>query len=352
MKLSNSPRIAITGLARGENPQPGGALVRSIRRAWPNAYIVGLVYDAQESGIYADDKPDIVHTIPYPSSGKQALLDRIETILEISSFDILLPTLDAEIEPLIKMNDALIEMGITTIIPSLDSFQKRTKANLTELCKNADVRTPKTLTAQSASSAIEAAKEIGFPAFIKGPYYDAYRVYGSSDIIARANALLAEWGGPLLLQEEKLGSEFNIIGVGDGEGKILTKCSVRKTVVSSKGKGYGGVTVNDPKLNELCDKIISELQWFGPFELEFIREESTGDYYLLEINPRFPAWADVPALLGSNMAQTAILLATGQELETQGDCPVGQFFLRHNIDLVGSVNEFGQLMANGTLQTI
>ena len=243
-------------------------------------------------------------------------------------------------------------MGVTTIIPSLDSFQKRSKANLTELCDSAGVKTPKTLSAVDASAALEAAEDIGFPTFIKGPYYDAYKVYGSDDVIARANHLLAEWGGPLLVQEEKLGSEFNIIGVGDGKGNIVTKCSVRKTVVSSKGKGYGGVTVRDPKLNELCDKLISELQWYGPFELEFLREESTEDYYLLEINPRFPAWADVPAQLGSNMAETAILLAQGQTVDPVDDCPVCQFFLRHNVDLVGSVNEFGQLMANGTLQTI
>ena len=42
----------------------------------------------------------------------------------------------------------------------------------------------------------------------------------------------------------------------------------------------------------------------------------------------------------------------GYAVDPVDDCPVGQFFLRHNVDLVGSVNEFGQLMANGTLQTI
>ena len=108
--------------------------------------------------------------------------------------------------------------------------------------------------------------------------------------------------------------------------------------------------MSDPKLSELCSKLIQELQWYGPYELEFLREESTGDYYLLEINPRFPAWADVPAQLGSNMAETAVLLAQGHAVEPVDDCPVGHFFLRHNIDLVGSVNEFGQLMATGSLE--
>ena len=118
----SSPRIAITGLARGENPQPGGALVRSIRRAWPKAMIVGLVYDAQESGIYAEDRPDVVFTIPYPSSGQKMLLDRLDSIREQVPYDILLPTLDAEIEPLLGMESDLLERGVVTIIPSPESF--------------------------------------------------------------------------------------------------------------------------------------------------------------------------------------------------------------------------------------
>ena len=38
-------RVAITGLQRGDNPQPGAAIVRSLRRTL-EVEIVGLVYDA------------------------------------------------------------------------------------------------------------------------------------------------------------------------------------------------------------------------------------------------------------------------------------------------------------------
>ena len=120
-------------------------------------------------------------------------------------------------------------------------------------------------------------------------------------------------------------------------------------MVSSKGKGYGGVTIHDPELSGQCERLIRHLKWAGPFELEFLREASTGDFYLLEMNPRFPAWADVPALLGLNMAELVVRQAEGEAVAPLGGCPAGQFFLRHNVDLIGSVHDLGQLMSMGTL---
>ncbi len=323
--------------------------MRSLRRAWPEAFIVGLVYDAQESGIYADERPDVVFTIPYPSAGKQALLDRLDVVLEQASFEVLLPTLDAEIEPLIHLDHLLRERGVTAVLPGSDSFQERSKQNLSKLCEKCDVLTPTTVVVNDDIAAAQAAGKLGFPVFVKGPFYDAYQVFGQDDLLARSQTLLAEWGGPLLVQEAKEGVEFNMIGVGDGEGGLLASCTVRKTVVSSKGKGYGGVTIHDPGLSGQCERLIRQLKWSGPFELEFLKESSTGDFYLLEMNPRFPAWADVPALLGVNMAELVVRRAKGEAVVPLGDCPAGRFFLRHNVDLVGSVNDLGQLMSMGTL---
>ena len=70
-----TPRVAVSGLHRGENPQPGAGIIRSIRRQFPDATIVGLVYDALESGIYVNGGPDVVYTVPYPSAGAEAFLD-------------------------------------------------------------------------------------------------------------------------------------------------------------------------------------------------------------------------------------------------------------------------------------
>jgi carbamoyl-phosphate synthase large subunit len=311
---------------------------------------VGLVYDAQESGIYAEDRPDVVYTIPYPSSGQKVLLNRLLEIHALVPYDVLLPTLDAEIEPLLHLDVELRQRGIIPILPEDTSFHTRSKQNLTDLCQQCDVRTPATEVVADVASVANAIMEVGFPAFVKGPYYDAHRVFGMEDLVARSRALFAEWGGPLLVQEALEGAEYNVLAVGDGLGGVMASCSVRKTVLSSKGKGYGEVTVSDPVLDAQCARLIQYLKWRGPLELEFLRDQATGDYCLLEINPRFPAWADVPALLGVNMAEMVVRQAMGEAVDAVDACSAGQFFLRHNVDLVGSIEDFGQLLTQGTLE--
>ncbi|HWB59751.1 MAG TPA: hypothetical protein VG733_09670, partial [Chthoniobacteraceae bacterium] len=94
----SAPRIAVSGLHRGENPQPGAGIMRSIRAEHPGAFIAGLVYDAMESGIYVEGGPDVTYAMPYPTSGAEAFLKRLDHVLEKTPVDIFIPTLDAEIE--------------------------------------------------------------------------------------------------------------------------------------------------------------------------------------------------------------------------------------------------------------
>ena len=50
--MKNRPAIAVSGLHRGENPQPGAAVIASLRRRFPGLRLVGLSYDPLESGLY------------------------------------------------------------------------------------------------------------------------------------------------------------------------------------------------------------------------------------------------------------------------------------------------------------
>lgn len=81
---SASPCTAISGFQRGENPQPGASIITAIRQEWPDAFVVGLVYNAYESGIYAGDGPDVRHTLLCPSAGLAPYLKYVAEILSIA----------------------------------------------------------------------------------------------------------------------------------------------------------------------------------------------------------------------------------------------------------------------------
>ncbi len=346
MEIMNAPRIAVSGLHRGDNPQPGAGIVRSIRRRYPDAFIVGLVYDAMESGIYMDGGPDKVFTMPYPTSGAVSFLMRLDHVLDEAPVDIFIPTLDSEIELLVHLEHDLNARGLMTYLPDADMLSCRSKSVLPEFADECGVATPRTEPVYDARGALAAARRLGFPLMVKGQYYDAKIASDDDELMDSVTKLLTQWGAPALLQSCVHGPEFNAMGLGDGDGGVIGLCCIRKTIISDKGKGLGGITVRDPKLESFVSKIIRHLKWRGPFEVEAMKDDATGDYTLIEINPRFPAWVDFPSMFGMNLPAALVeMLVTGFRPKPMPSCAAGHFYLRHQIEVHGHVDDIAELSA-------
>ena len=342
-------RIAISGLHRGENPQPGAGIIKSLRRRFADAYIIGLTYDAMESGNYVEDGPDAVFTMPYPTAGARAFLERLDDVRKQVPFDIFIPTLDAELELLVHLSDELDVRGLSVCLPDRKTLARRSKDKLSELAETCGVAVPGTVPVFDVASALRAAPELGFPLMVKGQYYDAKTANNEAELADAASKLLAQWGAPIILQRRIKGPEFDALGIGDGEGNILGLCCIRKTVISDKGKGLGGITVKDTKLEKLCASLVRELKWRGPFELEFMKDDDTGEYCLIEMNPRFPAWVDFPSQFGMNFAAALVQFITlGKPSPPLPGCAAGWFYLRHQVEVLGQVNQLAALSGEGS----
>jgi len=343
----NPPIVAITGMNRGENPQPGYAVAGSLRRKYPDMKIVGLIYDAMESGIFATDGPDWAYTIPYPTAGAKALLDRLDFVKQRHDFSILIPTLDTEMELMIRLQSELDSRGIQCFLPTLESFQNRAKSQLPKLCEACGCQTPLTKLTRDLKEAKDAADAIEYPVIVKGQFYDAKKVQNESELTRAFQETIHDWGTPVLVQESISGAEMNVLGVGDGLGGVTGLCSIRKTILSSKGKGISAIIVQDPHLESITNRIIAKLSWRGPFELEFIHDELSDSYKLIEMNPRFPAWVDFPSALGLNFPAQIISLLTQGHSEPMKQLSPGWFYLRHQIETIGSLSQLSQLMTEG-----
>jgi carbamoyl-phosphate synthase large subunit len=235
------------------------------------------------------------------------------------------------------------------MIPTARSFKGRSKSLLSVVADQADVLTPQTVAVHSPKEAGEWTNAMGGKAIIKGPFYDASRADSPAHATSLAARILAEWGGPILVQQAIYGEEYDLLSVGDGQGGSLGSCAIKKLIVSSRGKGYAGITVHDEALTLAGDRLMKALTWLGPWECEFIRDRA-GDYYLIEINPRFPAWADFPAAIGLNLVAKAVLQVLGhsQSAIAQTEIvPAGKVFLRHSTDLVCDAEIFSKLAIEG-----
>jgi carbamoyl-phosphate synthase large subunit len=340
--------IAVSGLKTGDNPQPGVPIIRSIRNAGFKGKIVGLIYDNLESGIYYPDLAQEIYQMPYPSEGKDAILGRIDYILSKTKIDVLIPTLDSEIIGYIRLEKELTARGIKTYLPSEDQLILRDKAKIFRTFPEKGIAVPKTEFLVDESNIFDLEHDIKFPIFVKGSLYEAYQADNTKEAIHYFNLIKEKWGLPVLAQEKVVGDEFNVSLVGDGEGNILGMIPQRKLIITDKGKGFGGVVVNNKKLNEFTKHVITTLKWRGPCELELIKDNHD-NFFLIEINPRFPAWIRLAEGAGQNLPAMVVKLALGEEVEAFTSYKVGTMFIRHAEDIMADISEMGQLSATGEL---
>lgn len=337
--------VAVSGLHRGESPQPGCAVISALRRAWPELEILGLAYDPLESGLFSTgaDRVDGAFVMPYPGQGPEAMLARLDEIHARHRIDAVIPCLDSELPNYIALRSKLADRGIKTSLPSVISLERLSKASLPALCRELDIRAPRTVSAHEAAALAAQAVEIGYPCFVKGRLYGATLVQTVSELYAAFDRLFSLWGSPVLLQERLVGEEFDVAGVGDGQGGLIVSCAIRKLLRTNLGKAFGGVVVENPVLTECVARIVRRTKWEGPFEAEFI-VPTDGEPHLLEFNPRFPAWIGFPAALGCNMPAITLASALGWSAPRPIAVPAGRMFLRHSTDLVADITDIACLL--------
>lgn len=339
-------KVGVSGINAADNPGPGIGVARSLKEdAELNVEIVGLAYDAMEPGIYMDWIVDKSFIMPYPGGEGEAFIGRLLHIQKSHGLDFVIPSLDAELPLYIKYAERLNERGIRTFLPNMQQFKLRGKDLLTEVAKKIDIKLPKTAVVNSPSQLDEALEKIGLPAMIKGIYYKANRAYTRADAHQHMNALAADWGFPVIVQEIVTGDELNVVGLGDGEGQSLGQVGIKKIMITSLGKIWTGVTVRHEKMLAAAQRFVSEYKWRGPFELECIVKGD--DVHLIEINPRFPAWSYFATGVGLNLPARMMRRALGLTVPDNHDYPAGKLFVRYCLELVSDMQKFQMAVTRG-----
>jgi carbamoyl-phosphate synthase large subunit len=341
--------IAVTGLNAIDSPGPGVSVIRSLREAKSfDVTIIGLSYEALEPGIYMHDIVDRTYSIPYPGAGTDTLLARLEYIHEKEKLDVIIPNFDAELYPLIKLEPKLKEMGIHMFLPTLHQFEERHKVNLNDFGKKYGIKVPHSKVIYDLNTVHSLPSEFTFPMIVKGKFYDASIAYSIEQVKNYFNKISAKWGLPIIIQEFIHGTEFNVTGLGDGNGNTIAAVPMRKQYITDKGKAWGGISIADEKMLDMTRKFLQNTKWRGGFELELMKNKD-GDLYLLEINPRLPAWIYLAVGVGQNIPEALVNLAMGEKVEPYTEYAVGKMFIRYAWDMIVDREEFEQISMYGEL---
>jgi carbamoyl-phosphate synthase large subunit len=341
--------VALTGLNATDSPGAGVAVARALRES-PDyeVRLIGLSYEALEPGIYLRDLFQKTYQLPYPAAGSAALLERLAYIQAQEKLDVIIPNFDAELPLFGRLEPQLRALGVRLLVPTLAQLEARDKLNLSAFGAAHGLPVPATQVVHHLGGLAAAGAALGWPLVLKGRWYEAQVAHTLAQAESAFAHLQARWGLPLLAQRFVAGQELNVAGLADGRGRCLSAVPMRKLTITDKGKAWAGITIADDSLTELAHRFARASQWRGGFELELLRT-AAGELFVLEINPRFPAWVYLTAAAGHNQPAALLRLALGEPVAPFGEVAVGKLFIRCAWDLVADYSDFQQIAGLGEL---
>ena len=332
--IQNLPVVAVTGISAFDDVMPGIGVASLLS---DSVSLHGLAYGAYDTGAFHPGLFDKIHMLP-EAMNEENLLEYIIKINSEYGINVIIPTLDIEIPLFQKIMNKLLKYGVMVMIASKESFIQRGKKQLMSVVSQASFDIPKTIISTEKKELKKIAKNLGFPLAIKGMDTGCWRlshmgmidlVWPSIPTIIRKEFLVQEWVD---------GDVFSVSGVCDMKYNAHSLISIHKLVRGENGETWGAVSVNLPDLEMGISEFLNNIEWIGPFEAEFVRESESGRYYLIEINPRFPAWIGFAKGLGVNPAMTLLEILDGQKPDLSR-AKVGECYLRNAVEYRATISQ-------------
>ena len=338
--------VGVSGINAVDNPGPGVGVARALKNDPElKVKVVGLAYDAMEPGIYLDWLVDKTFMLPYPSTDKDTFIERLLYIKNSYGLDFIIPNLDAELPLYTKYSAELEVFGIRLFVPSPEQFRLRNKDRLPEVAQKIKIDIPCTRVVSSAQEVTAAIDQLGLPLMVKGSLYKAYCAHTTQEAFNYFDKIATEWGYPIILQQVVSGEEMNVIGVGDGEGGAIGQVGIKKMWITALGKIWTGVTIKYEPILAAAENFVREYRWKGPFELECIVDGDT--VYLIEINPRFPAWSYFTTGVGINLPANTVRKAFNLPLTAPPDYEAGKLYIRYTYETITDMTSFQNIIMKG-----
>lgn len=350
--MSNKKNItvAVTGLNNIDSPGPGIPVIRALKESEKyNVHIIGLSYETLEPGIYMHELVDKTYQIPLPTMGTHALMERLKYINEKENINVIIPNFDAELHNFIKIKSQLKSIfNIETFLPTSEQFESRHKSVLYDFGLKNEVNVPFAKMIFNANEIYQLKDEFKYPLVVKGKYYDASIAATPEQAINYFYKISSKWGLPIIIQEFVSGNEVNVTAIGDGNGNCIGAVPMRKLFITDKGKAWAGISLDDEELIKITNRVIRNSKWMGGCELEFIKTNEN-KYYLLEMNPRFPAWVYLAKGCGQNHPEALVSMAMGEKIKPFSNYATGKLFIRYSFDQIVDISDFEKISTLGEL---
>jgi len=297
--------IYISGLYSGPNPSPGVGIARSLRAAYPDSTLIGVDYSNRSSGLHWMDFDKIWLQRPWDELDLREYVSQIKQILDSGALWI--SGLDLETVWLAH------EIGEhpNLLVPPFRALDQVRKPVI-PASQDIPVKIPPFIFTSIPEYDLYAfCRKHGWPVWVKGPWYQAQLARNWREVKAAQSMLLGIWStSTLFLQEHIVGQEESI-ALAAYKGELLSAVYMEKRDITPEGKTWAGHISPVPQhLLVPLRKVIKHIGWSGGAELEMVRD-TEGNLWLLEWNPRFPAWIHGATIAGYNLPALLVERATG-----------------------------------------
>ncbi|HZF95269.1 MAG TPA: ATP-grasp domain-containing protein [Allosphingosinicella sp.] len=299
-------KIYVSGLYSGGNPQPGVGIVRSLRQGYPNATLVGVEYSNRVSGIHFEELDDLWIQRPWHELNLDSYAEKIKAVLDGGAYWISGSDLEA-----MWLADIFPDGHKNLLAPPAAGIKRIAKPAV-EAHEGLPVKIPPYISTEISDWDIHAfCRKHNWRVWLKGPYYDAARTPSWDVFEAARNALTKVWSTQKLFLQAHVGGYEESVMLSAYQGELLGAVSMRKRDITPEGKTWAGdvTPVPDDFLRPLR-RIVRELNWTGGGELEMVRDPAN-QLWLLEMNPRFPAWVHGATIAGTNLPARLVQEASG-----------------------------------------
>jgi len=89
------------------------------------------------------------------------------------------------------------------------------------------------------------------------------------------------------------------------------------------GAGVVNVTTRNEEVMRQTRMLLDALDWHGPAQVEWIRDEEAGDYKLVEVNPRFWGTVELSIEAGLDFPKLAVAMMQGEQIKSHFQYEVG-----------------------------
>ncbi|MBN2350322.1 MAG: hypothetical protein JXJ22_15900 [Bacteroidales bacterium] len=211
---------------------------------------------------------------------------------------------------------------------------------VTEMCYNKkktykaalelDIPIPKSYFPEDENEMLLMIPEIKFPVILKPAvmhtFYKltgkkVYKCHNQNELLFYYNKILQFIPAhEVIIQEFLVGGAKNLYSLGAFSAEGIVYGSLVANRIRQKPMDFGisttfAKTIINERINQLGNKLLCDVKYFGLSEVEFMFDEKINDFKLIEINPRAWKWHSITNKLGVNLIEMMVNYLNGRPPE-------------------------------------